>query len=111
MNSFHRSRTEIDLATLHYISFIELLGVLPTEAMLLDSEQFTNNSSNMEFESKMNDPFLLFEEHFFAAILVCKKLMKFNSKTYPMKFLSSSHKYKNSGNFLCIIKFTTANCS
>jgi hypothetical protein len=50
MNSFYKSCTETDFATLHYVTFIKPLGVFPTEALSFDSEQFTNNSINKEFE-------------------------------------------------------------
>jgi hypothetical protein len=32
------------LASLHYVTFIELLAVFPMEALSFDSDQFTNNS-------------------------------------------------------------------
>jgi hypothetical protein len=84
MNSFYKSCTETDFATLHYVTFIELLGVFPTEALSFDSEQFTNNSINKEFESKTNHYFLLFEEHFFGTVLVYKK-------PYKAQFKDLSH--------------------
>jgi hypothetical protein len=40
----------MDLNTLHYVTFIEPFGMFPTDALLFDSEQFTNNSINKEFE-------------------------------------------------------------
>jgi hypothetical protein len=57
-------------ATLHYVTFIEPLAVLQTKALSFDSEEFLNNSINKVIESKSNDFFLLFEEHFFNAVLV-----------------------------------------
>jgi hypothetical protein len=53
-----------------------------------------NNSNNKLIEEKINDSFLILEEHFFAIILVQKKLMKFKLKTYCMKFSSSSQNHR-----------------
>jgi hypothetical protein len=72
MDSFYKSYVETDLTTLHYITFIKLFGVFSTETLSFNSEQFTNNSNNKEFKSKTNDHFLLFQEHFFIAVLVYK---------------------------------------
>jgi hypothetical protein len=33
-------------------------------------------------EGERNDPFILLEEHFFAAVLLYKKIMESNLKTY-----------------------------
>jgi hypothetical protein len=57
-----------------------------------------NNSVTKLIEEKTNHPFVLLEEHFFIAILLHKKIMKFNLKTLHMKFLSFSQKLKMSGN-------------
>jgi hypothetical protein len=75
-----------DLISLHYVTFIELLAICPTETPSFDSDQFTDNSINEVIEEKTNDPFLLLEEHFFTAFLVYKKLMNYNLKIYRMKF-------------------------
>jgi hypothetical protein len=92
MNPFCKSCIETDLPSLHYISFIKPLVIFPTEAPSFDSEQFTNNSINKEIESKTNDPFRLFEEHFSAAVLVYKTPYKVQFQDLS----SSSHKCKNS---------------
>jgi hypothetical protein len=55
---------------LHYVTFIKPLVVFPTEAMSFNSEQFMKNSINQVIEAKIKDFFLLFEEHFFATVLV-----------------------------------------
>jgi hypothetical protein len=47
--------------------------MLPTEVLSSDSDQFTSNNTSKIFESKNKDPFLLLEEHFFHAVVVCKK--------------------------------------
>jgi hypothetical protein len=86
MDHFCKSNAKTNLATLHYVTFIEPLAVFPAEALSFDSEKFTNNSINEVIEAKTNDPFLLLEEHFFDAILLYKKIMKFNSKKCSMKF-------------------------
>jgi hypothetical protein len=70
MDLFCKSCVETDLASLHYVTFIEPLVVFPTEALSFNFEQFTNNSINKVIESITNDHFPLFEEHFFAAVLV-----------------------------------------
>jgi hypothetical protein len=70
----------MDLATLHYVTFIEPFGVFSIEPLSFNSEQFMNNSISNIFESKLNDPFLLFEEHFFAVVLLYKKSYKMQFK-------------------------------
>jgi hypothetical protein len=97
MDPFYKSYVETDLAFLHYLIFIEPLAVLPTEALSFDSELFTNNSVKKVVEGERNDPFVLLEEHLFAVVLLYKKIMKSNLKTYHMKFLSSSPNHKVSG--------------
>jgi hypothetical protein len=72
MDPFYKSCVETDLASLHYITFIEPLIVLSTETLSFDSEQFTNNPINKVIEAKRK-PFLLSEEHFFAVVLLYKK--------------------------------------
>jgi hypothetical protein len=39
MDRFCKTNTKTDLATLHYVAFIEPLTVFPTKAMSFDSEQ------------------------------------------------------------------------
>jgi hypothetical protein len=53
----------------HYATIIEPFGVLPIEPLSFDAKQFTNNYTKNVLESKTNDPFLLLEEYFFAAIV------------------------------------------
>jgi hypothetical protein len=74
MDCFYKSCIEMDLVMLHYVSFIQPFGVLWTEAISFDAEQFKNNYINKFFESKNSDPFLLLEEHFFATIVEYKKI-------------------------------------
>jgi hypothetical protein len=81
MDCLYKSCVETDLTTLYYVTFIELFGVLPIEALSFDAKQFKNNYINKVFESKNNDLFLLLEEHFFADVVEYKKNMKFNLKT------------------------------
>jgi hypothetical protein len=68
MDPFCKSCVETDLASLHYITFIEPLIVLSTKTLSFDSEQFTNNPINKVIEAKKT--FLLSEEYFFAAVLL-----------------------------------------
>jgi hypothetical protein len=54
-------------------TFIELVAILPIEALSFDSEQFTNNSMNKVIEGKRNDSFVHLEELFFAAVMLYTK--------------------------------------
>jgi hypothetical protein len=78
-----------DLATLHYVTFIEPFGVFSTEPLSFNFEQFMNNSISNIFESKLNGPFLLFEEHFFTVVLLYKKSyeMQFKNKNLWHEFV------------------------
>jgi hypothetical protein len=84
MDRFCKSNAETDLETLHYITFIKSLTIFSTEALFLDSKQFTNNSINKVIETKTNDHFLLCEEHFFTVVLLYKK-------NYEVQFKNLSH--------------------
>jgi hypothetical protein len=79
MDTFYKSCVKIDLAWLHYVTIIEPLTVMPTESLSIHSEQFMNNFINKLIEEKINDPFLLLEEHFFATILL-------HNETYEVQF-------------------------
>jgi hypothetical protein len=70
MVSSYKTYVESDLASVHYVTFIEPLTVCPTETVI---------------EEKMNDSFVLLEEHYFTAFLVYKK-------SYKFKFEDMSHK-------------------
>jgi hypothetical protein len=72
MDYFCKTCVKIDMDTLHYVTFIEPLVVIPTQALSFDSEQITNTSIDKVIESKTNDPYMIFEEHFFTAVLVYK---------------------------------------
>jgi hypothetical protein len=52
MDCFCKTNNETDLATLHYMAFIEPLTVFPMEALSFDSEQFTNDSINKVIEAE-----------------------------------------------------------
>jgi hypothetical protein len=84
MDPFCKSYTKIDLISLHYVTYIEPLAVMPTESLSFDLEQFMNNSIHKLIEGKPNDPFLLLKEHFFAAVLL-------HNKTYEVHFEDLSH--------------------
>jgi hypothetical protein len=71
------------LASLHYVTFIEPLNVLSTEALSFHSEMFANNSIKV-IEAKNRNPLWLSEEHFFTAILMYKK-------SYEVQFEELSH--------------------
>jgi hypothetical protein len=81
MCPFYKSYAKTDLVSLHYVTFIQSLVVMPTESLSFSSEQFMNNSITKLIEEKTNDHFILLEGHFFDAFLLQKKIMKFNSKT------------------------------
>jgi hypothetical protein len=49
--------TFCDLASLHYVIFIEPLAVSPSETPCLDSEQFMNTSINKLIEAKTQRAF------------------------------------------------------
>jgi hypothetical protein len=66
---FYKSCAETDSSMVHYATIIEPFGVLPIEPLSFDAKQFTNNYTKNVLESKTNDPFLLLEEYFFAAIV------------------------------------------
>jgi hypothetical protein len=105
INPSCKAYVKTNLTSLHHVTFIELLGICPTEALSFDSDQFTNNSINMVIEEKTSDPFVLLEEYFFATFLVYKKLMNYNSKIYHMKFSSSSQNHKVSAKIFMNNKF------
>jgi hypothetical protein len=84
IDPFCKSYVKTDLASLHYVTFIEPLVVFPMEAMSFDSRQFTNNSINKVIEAKTKDHFLLFEEHFLPIVLVLKN-------PYEVQFEDLSH--------------------
>jgi hypothetical protein len=68
MDPFRNLYNDTNLASLHYITFIEPLAVLPAEVLSFDSEEFTNNSMKNVIEGKINVPFVLLEEHFFVVV-------------------------------------------
>jgi hypothetical protein len=59
MDHFYKSCVETDLASLHYVTFVEPLTVLPTEALSFDSNEFMNNSINKLIQEEKKNPFLL----------------------------------------------------
>jgi hypothetical protein len=70
MDPFCKTNIETDLATLHYVAFIEPLVVFLMEALSFDSEWFTNNSINKVIEAKTIEPFLLLKEYFIVVVLL-----------------------------------------
>jgi hypothetical protein len=53
-----------------------------------------NNSINKLIEEKINDPFLLLEEHYFTAVLLHNKIYKVQFEDCRMKFSSSFLNHK-----------------
>jgi hypothetical protein len=50
MDLFYKLCVKIDLASLHYITFIELLAVIPMESLSFGLDQFMNSSINKLIE-------------------------------------------------------------
>jgi hypothetical protein len=112
MDYFYKSCVETDLATLHYVTFIESFNVLPTEPLSFDSAHFTSNYTNKVFESNINDPFLRFEEHFFATVMLYRKNTKVQFEDMPHEVLEFFFiNIKLVAQFIFIIKFTKTCCS
>jgi hypothetical protein len=84
MDSSCKTYVEIDLTSLHYVTFIGPHVICPTDALSFDSDQFANNTINKVIEEKMNDSFMLLEEHYFTDFWVYKK-------TYEFEFEDLSH--------------------
>jgi hypothetical protein len=85
MDPFCKSYVKVDLSSLHYVTFIESFVVMPTKSLSLSPEQFMNNSINKLIKEKINDPFLLVEQHFFITVLL-------HNKIYEVQFEDLSHK-------------------
>jgi hypothetical protein len=64
MVCLYHTCAKTDLATLHYVTFLKPFGVFQHNLYHLT---LTKSQSNDE------DLFLLLEEHFFEAVMVCKK--------------------------------------
>jgi hypothetical protein len=104
MDSVYQSCIETDLATLHYVVFIEPFGVFSTDPLSFDSDQFMSNFADKILESKNEDPFVLLEEHFFQAIIFYKKYYDFEFKDLSHEVVDFFHRFNMSGLFLVIIK-------
>jgi hypothetical protein len=52
MDSSYKTYVETDLASGHYVTFIEPFVVCPTDALSFDSDEFTNNNMNKMIEEK-----------------------------------------------------------
>jgi hypothetical protein len=74
MDHFYKTNTETDLATLHYVAFMEPLTLFSMEALSFDSKQFMNNSINKVIEVERTDHFLLIEEHFIITVFCIEKV-------------------------------------
>jgi hypothetical protein len=73
IDPFYKAYAETNLASLHYVTFVEPLAALSTEKLSFDSEQFTKNFMKIVIEGERNYPFMLLEEHFSAVVLLYKK--------------------------------------
>jgi hypothetical protein len=52
MDCFYKSCVKMDLAMLHYVTFIEPFDVLPTEVLSFDDAKFVSNYTSKVFQSK-----------------------------------------------------------
>jgi hypothetical protein len=84
MDIFCKLYVEIDFASLHHVTFIELLAIMPTVSLAFSLEQFMNNSIDKLIEGKIYNHFLLLEEHFFVVVLL-------HNKTYEVQFEDISY--------------------
>jgi hypothetical protein len=84
--------TFYDLASLHYVIFIEPLTFPPSEALCFDSEQFTNTSINKLIEAKPKGPFMIFEEYFFTNVFVYRKSYVVQFKDLSNEDSSQDHR-------------------
>jgi hypothetical protein len=87
MDPFYKSCVKNDLASLHCVTLIESLAIFPTEALSFTAETFRNNYIKKVVQSETEDPFLLLEEHIFAAILVYKNPYEVQFEDLPHEFL------------------------
>jgi hypothetical protein len=111
MDFFYQSCVETDLSILHYVTFIEPFGVLPTEALSFHSDQFTSNYANKIFESKNKDPFLLLEKHFFDVVVMCKKNYDVKFEDLPHEIVEFFHSFNISAIIFVVIKCFRRSCS
>jgi hypothetical protein len=58
---------------LHYVTFVEPFGVLPTEAVSFDDAKFVSNYTNKGLSIQKKDHVLCFGQHLFDAVLCIKK--------------------------------------
>jgi hypothetical protein len=86
MDPFCKSYAQIDLASLHYITFIEPHIIIPMESLSFGLDHFMNKSINVLIEGKTNDPFHLLEDNLFAIALLY-------NKTYEVQFNDLSHEF------------------
>jgi hypothetical protein len=77
MDSSCKTYVKSDLASLHYVAFIEPIVICTMEVLSFHSDQFTNNAINKVIQDKISDPFILNQEHFFTTFLVYKKPYEF----------------------------------
>jgi hypothetical protein len=55
MDHFYKSYVKTDLATLHYVIFIEPLAISQTEVLSFDFNDFTSNSMKKVIQGNIND--------------------------------------------------------
>jgi hypothetical protein len=70
--------SQIDLALLHYVTFIEPYAIIPTESLSFGLDHFMNKSIEL-IEEKTKDPFIFLEDNLFAAALLYNKTYEVQS--------------------------------
>jgi hypothetical protein len=96
MGPFCKLYAEIDLASLHYVTFLKPLAVISTESVSFDLDQFMNNPIDKLIEEKTSDISFSSENICSPQLCCVTKLLKFNLRTFRMKSLSSSQNRKAS---------------
>jgi hypothetical protein len=92
MDPYYKSCAEIDLTSLHYVTFIKPLFVLPTEPCPSTWKCLRTTLSSW---LKQKKTFSCSPKNISSLLFWCtKKFMLLNSKNCHMKFWSSSHKCK-----------------
>jgi hypothetical protein len=105
MDSSCKTYVKTDLASLHYVTFIEPLVVCPTEALSFEL-QLVYKQHHQQGDWRKNERlFHAPQRTLLCRLLGVKKLMNLNSNICHMKFSSSSQNYKVSDKMLVNNKY------
>jgi hypothetical protein len=91
-------RIEMDLAMLHYVTFIEPFGVLPT-GPCYSTPNNSRTTTPTRSLNKKSDPLVLLEEHFITAVVEYKKIYQIQFEDLWQEVVLFFLKYNFSGNF------------